>query len=317
MSSRPLCSKAGFEKYLLKDVQLTLRNDRTKTILYKSSLNQKNSSWYNVIQDNKIIKIHWKELLKPGCEKQVYIKPQHFGVSGIYRTPDDVAKQIYNSLDNIDEYNRQHLILLLASKSKYIRNKINTNNLQDELAKYKCNPDKPSIAKDFGEILGVLYLNENEIYFPEDLNNSLFDYEVNGKKYSAKTKPSCNTVKFKDIVNLIPEDLNEHWVTRLVNQFQRYRIIDKIPVKIANKMIEDYQKQFMPSDLTGRYYWTKISNDNIDSVVEFYNTITKDKIYNITCDIINGDSLIKVEKPKRVLIRIKEYKESIGFDLKF
>jgi hypothetical protein len=55
----------------------------------------------------------------------------------------------------------------------------------------------------------------------------------------------------------------------------------------------------------------------MDSVVDFYNKITKDKIYTITCDIVEGDSIIKIEKPKRVLIRIKEYKESIGFDLKF
>ncbi|MDD5151228.1 MAG: hypothetical protein PHC28_12265 [Flavobacterium sp.] len=311
MSGRPLSSKEGYEKYLNSDMKLYLKYDKTQTVLFRKDLNPKNSIWYIVEYNNELRKIHYSELLKPGREQYIRVKPQNLGIIGYYETPYDIANTVYNSLDNIDDYNRSHIIKLLCKFNSQFAKK--HFNIDRNLSMYQESVNNAIIAKDFGEVLGALWLNENHIEFPREYNFPLYDYIVNGIKYSAKIEKSCNTVKLSHIQELIPKN-HSHWITSLIDEY--VHTIKNNGVKQGNILFEDYYKQYFPSKLTGNRYWRELSN-NIDGITEFYSDIVPSNIKNIVTIQNNGDFIIKIKSPRLVKFKLKEYKEQLGMELFF
>ena len=308
-----MCSREGFEKYLLNDVELTLRHDITKKVIYKRELNEKHSSNYWVLKDGEIVKIKYNELLKPNRECGLFVKPQDFGITGNYNTPDEIALTVYNNLDNISDYNRRHIILLLAKYSKIIRDKFKINNIDGELEKYSDNPRMSELIKDFSEILGVLYINKNEIYFPECKNYPLVDYFISGKAYSAKSLSQSNTVKFQNLIKYIPEKLDNHFVSKIIKDYDYFRKDNS--VKISNRLLTiKYSEGFYTSPYK---FWTNFSNENSKEITDFYNQVTKGRIETITAHSEKGCIIVKKRLPCKVQIKLKEYKESIGFSQHF
>ncbi|MFA6199138.1 MAG: hypothetical protein WC679_01865 [Bacteroidales bacterium] len=315
MAGKQLCSKEGFEKYLTQDITLQLKNDITKTVKFLKDLNPKNATWYFVESGNEVIKIHHSELSKPGRENFIRIKPQNVGLVGYFETPFLVAETVYNSLDNLDDFNRLHIIKLLCKFNKKFANKHHSKYKNINLANYSSSINNITIAKDFGEVLGALWIDENDIDFPKEHNFPLYDYSINGIKYSAKTNKSSNTVKLAHISELIGPDNQNHWLANLINDY--VACIKTNGVKRGNLIFENSYKEICPSELSGCRYWRDLSNQNLGDITNFYNNIISSEIKNIVTTPNKGDFLIEVKVPRMVKIKLKEYIEQLGLELYF
>jgi len=164
-------------------------------------------------------------------------------------------------------------------------------------------------------VLGALWIGENDIDFPKEHNFPLYDYSVNGIKYSAKTNKSSNTVKLAHISGLIGPDNQNHWLANLINDY--VACIKTNGVKRGNLIFENSYKEIYASELSGCRYWRDLSNQNLGDITNFYNNIISSEIKNIVTTPNKGDFLIEVKVPRMVKIKLKEYIEQLGLELYF
>jgi len=172
-------------------------------------------------------------------------KPQNLGVQlDAYVSPVQIVKDINNCLDK----DTKHSIAQPSTKAymKYLAEHAlgKPAKLGNLSPKDIPQNEMNSVKKDFGEIIGAVDIvakrnlfkslpitKQSEIFFPRRGNEPLMDYKIKEKdlefKISAKAGKTTNTIKPKDILDLINsddkllkkvKDTTEYKVLTLLNQ---------------------------------------------------------------------------------------------------
>lgn len=223
-----------------------------------------------VIGTGELCRISLDALVKPGkkgaAASTINLKPQAFGIKDtIEYGIDAYVKQVRLGLEDsaLPTKLKAYLLALVEYYCKEIT--------QTELAKYDVS-DFPvnDIEKDFGEVLGPIALinysdvakkkgieldRQSKIFVPSRPNEPLMDYKMIGKKrsylVSAKTQGTSNTVKPKDILELLAKDPE---VLKKWKKTKEYAVLDiladskyntiQAPLAVAFQLSKDGDRDF-------------------------------------------------------------------------
>lgn len=194
---------------------------------------------------NKFGKVTFNNITKPGVKASgaISLKPQSFGVAS------ETKKWSYNDyvkiiLENIEERKdlTPEIKSYLSALVNYYLSKTSINEVKNIYNKVKNDIPINDINKDFGEVLGPIGVIENgllskkgfkvdklaKIYVPIRPNEPLMDYGLIQNKttytISAKSGKTTNTVKPKDIIDLLQSGANKSkWINT-----KEYALLKKI-----------------------------------------------------------------------------------------
>ena len=238
--ARQLNKKEGYDGYLKQNAEIVVKPKDTKetsivlfqpgtrttrklspgsVVEYIAAINPIPSDHYEVYIKGErgagTFQIHHKNITKPGREKFPDLKPQSLGVSGKYRTVEELAKRVYTGFKAIaDRTNspigietREYVICLLSlfcdhvsSGDVYSYSKTEAKNriVQMWRTNWQKNVAINEIGKDFAEMLGPMWIAQTryvplkreltEIYFPAQGNYPLVDYMMSFRAPSTLQK---------------------------------------------------------------------------------------------------------------------------------
>jgi len=193
------------------------------------------------LSDNKICRVTFNNIQKPGRETSVNLKPQAFGIGDTKYNIEDYVDLVLNNIEdrtNLSPETKNYLQSLVLYFAGF-------ENLQFTQKAYNDASSLPlrDIKKDFGEILGPIAVikkqilteldipkgNTTKIYMPARPNEPLMDYGiiVGEKTYviSAKSGTTTNVVKPQDIINLLKKDASKH---RKYQRTEQYKILESL-----------------------------------------------------------------------------------------
>lgn len=193
------------------------------------------------LSDNKICRVTFNNIQKPGRETSVNLKPQAFGIGDTKYNIEDYVDLVLNNIEdstNLSPETKNYLQSLVLYFAGF-------ENLQFTQKAYNDASSLPlrDIKKDFGEILGPIAVikkqiltelkipkgNTTKIYMPARPNEPLMDYGiiVGNKTYviSAKSGTTTNVVKPQDIINLLKKDATKH---RKYQRTEQYKILESL-----------------------------------------------------------------------------------------
>lgn len=326
--------------------------------------NRKPSPWYVVSHGKEMYNVHWSSIVKPGRESIPSIKPQQLGAIGKFKTVDELAQKIFKGMKTKEHQfapeTFQYMSCLLGRHSSIIRQEIGIRTIP-EIDKF-ITQNWPAwkdilplrdIGKDFGEMLGPMWLAEGkyalshqrsllEIDFPAEGNFPLVDYfmtfkrrdgQIVTKKYSAKSKVAGvkgNTVKLTTVYDEI-----HGWPTKrktaFINKWKSCWLYEMIEIahkamsrreKVAevNLMLREYaiKNKLTRSTKTGTGFWTDLSKDQSDVLKRFFSEFIQENVYYIVFNVDMKTGLPKyvfdIDALKATNVRLKELSEQLGFD---
>jgi len=193
------------------------------------------------LSDNKICRVTFNNIQKPGRETSVNLKPQAFGIGDTKYNIEDYVDLVLNNIEdrtNLSPETKNYLQSLVLYFAGF-------ENLQFTQKAYNDASSLPlrDIKKDFGEILGPIAVikkqiltelkipkgNTTKIYMPARPNEPLMDYGiiVGNETYviSAKSGTTTNVVKPQDIINLLKKDATKH---RKYQRTEQYKILESL-----------------------------------------------------------------------------------------
>ena len=343
----------GFNKYLKKDstfkVKVPKIGNYTNVPLWKNlgdkmpsiflnigasvkfvkANNPDPSTMYSVMVNGNNYHIHFSSLVKPGRERLDHFKPQQLGVVGNFSSIEELAETLWAGVNKFrakfDDETYYYIGLLLSLYSPSVKRSVGGGQhinveltIQKNWPNWKFAVPIKEIAKDFGEMLGPMWIASKATYatknrklmgvrFPQSGTEPLVDYYMKftssqdpgfvEKKYSSKSSMASrpNTVKLSTVWDDInspafksrkgaefTKDWKDQWIYKLVELVADLKK-KKTPIGDVNKKAVE----FLESDTDARIgskeiggkYWTEFSRKHAETLTSFFGAYARSNIY--------------------------------------